>query len=295
LQRIKPKVSVIVTTYNRKDELKRTIDSILNQSYIDFEIIVVDNFSNYNFIEFINTYKSEKIIPIQNSNHGIIAVNRNIGIENARGEFIAFCDDDDWWTSDKLEESIYYLNNGFDVIYHNMQVYDGDIQKMKRDIIKSRYLYKPVNKDLIINGNCIINSSVVVRKSIVDKVGNINTNRELVSSEDYDYWIKIALQTEKFKFLDKTLGVYTVHQTGVSHKDVNLPMRNVIKQYENLLSTNELKKAYSFISYYSLRKSLENPDIGLSRSNYIDCLLNGSVNIKIKATITVLQKYFGQI
>ena len=92
-----PLISVIVTTYNRKLFLKKSIDSILNQIFIDFGLIVVDNFSNYDFNKFIQSFSDERIIPFQNQNNGIIAINRNVGIKKAKGEYIAFCDDDDLW------------------------------------------------------------------------------------------------------------------------------------------------------------------------------------------------------
>ena len=88
-----PKVSVVVTTYNRPDLVKETIDGILNQTFQDFELIVVDNYSNYDFFELIENIGGKKIRAFQNQNNGVIAVNRNVGIKNAIGEYIAFCDD----------------------------------------------------------------------------------------------------------------------------------------------------------------------------------------------------------
>lgn len=110
-----PLVSVIVTTYNRKELLKETIDSILSQTFTDFELIVVDNYSNYDFIEYIKSFNDLRIRPFQNQNNGIIAINRNIGINNARGEYIAFCDDDDLWKPNKLKIQYSFLieNNNY--------------------------------------------------------------------------------------------------------------------------------------------------------------------------------------
>ena len=104
-----PLVSVIVTTFNRKELLKETIDSILNQTFTDFELIVVDNYSEYNFVDYIKSFSDNKLIAFQNKNNGIIAVNRNYGIKKAKGKYIAFCDDDDCWDSEKLAKQIPYL------------------------------------------------------------------------------------------------------------------------------------------------------------------------------------------
>jgi len=102
-------ISVIVTTYNRKKLLKETINSILCQTYEDFELIVVDNYSDYDFMEFMKSFGSEKVRAFQNNNNGIIAVNRNFGIKKSKGDYIAFCDDDDLWMKNKLELQMKYI------------------------------------------------------------------------------------------------------------------------------------------------------------------------------------------
>ena len=76
----KPLVSVVVTTYNRKEMLKITIKSILNQTYDNIELLIIDNYSNYDFFNFISSFNDSRIKAFQNKNNGIIAVNRNYGI-----------------------------------------------------------------------------------------------------------------------------------------------------------------------------------------------------------------------
>ena len=102
-------VSVIVTTYNRKEKLKEALVSILEQTYTNIEILVVDNFSNYDIKGFIQEFNDTRIILIQNANNGNYVINRNLGIKNAHGDYIAFCDDDDYWLSHKLTEQIRFF------------------------------------------------------------------------------------------------------------------------------------------------------------------------------------------
>ena len=85
------KISVIVTTYNRPKLLKETLDSILNQTYVDFELIVVDNNSNYDFFKLIESFNDNRIIAYQNENDGVIAVNRNFGIKKVYLFFYNSC------------------------------------------------------------------------------------------------------------------------------------------------------------------------------------------------------------
>ena len=99
-------VSVIVTTFNRKLFLTEALNSILNQTFKDFELIIVDNYSDYDFIAHINSFKDKRIRAYQNENNGVIAVNRNFGLKKAKGEYLAFCDDDDIWFKEKLKRQM---------------------------------------------------------------------------------------------------------------------------------------------------------------------------------------------
>ena len=106
-----PKVSVIILTFNRPEMLRETIDSILTQDYTNFELIIVDNHSNYDFFELLSSYEDDRIKGYQNHNNGFLAVNRNFGITKAKGEYLAFCDDDDLWSSHKLSRQVEILEN----------------------------------------------------------------------------------------------------------------------------------------------------------------------------------------
>ena len=101
-----PLVSVVITTFNRKQNLKQAINSILEQTFKNFEIIIVDNFSQYEINNFVRSFNDSRIKLIQNDNNGNYVINRNLGIKHSKGEFIAFCDDDDYWLPHKLESQL---------------------------------------------------------------------------------------------------------------------------------------------------------------------------------------------
>ncbi len=98
-----PKVSVIMPTYNRPDLLKKAIGSVLNQTYQDFELIVVDDCPEKPAEDIIRAFNNEKIVYIKQDRNRGGAAARNLGIKNAKGEFIAFLDDDDEWLPEKLQ------------------------------------------------------------------------------------------------------------------------------------------------------------------------------------------------
>ena len=116
-------VSIVVPTYNHSIYLKRALESIINQTYENWEVIVIDNHSTDNTFEVVANFKNNRIKYLQVHNKGIIAISRNIGIKSANGEWIAFLDSDDWWTRDKLEICIQSINEKVDFIYHVFRNY----------------------------------------------------------------------------------------------------------------------------------------------------------------------------
>ena len=120
-----PFFSIIIPTYNRVDLLPRCIDSVMNQSFTDFEVLVVDNYSEDGTKDLLEQYsqKDSRIRYIQEHNNGIIAHSRNVGVKAARGQYICFLDSDDWYRKDKLELSYQCIKDlNADLIYHPLVV-----------------------------------------------------------------------------------------------------------------------------------------------------------------------------
>ena len=116
------KISIIIPTFNRKNELIRAINSVLKQTYTFWELLIVDNHSSDGTLNYINSIDDNRIRFLSINNNGVIASSRNLGIRQSTGEYIAFLDSDDWWKEDKLEKSIAYLERGYDFIYHSMEI-----------------------------------------------------------------------------------------------------------------------------------------------------------------------------
>ena len=216
-------ISVIVTTYNRPKLLKETLDSILNQTYVDFELIVVDNNSNYDFFKLIESFNDNRIIAYQNENDGVIAVNRNFGIRKSKGKYIAFCDDDDTWTLDKLKSQLKYLKNDkFDLIYSNTNlIFQNGSVKLTN--------YTDINSlSRLLRKNHITLSSVIVKKT---NILLFNDNKSLVTVEDYELWIRLMQDGLRFKFIQQPLVNWRVSDKSMSRKSksnnekVNLKFR----------------------------------------------------------------------
>ena len=108
----KPLVSIIIPTYNREFCIGRAIKSVIDQTFTNWELIVVDNNSTDNTVEVVNNFLDERILVKKINNNGVVAISRNRGIRLARGVFVAFLDSDDWWKPQKLESALKLLELG---------------------------------------------------------------------------------------------------------------------------------------------------------------------------------------
>jgi glycosyltransferase involved in cell wall biosynthesis len=202
-------VSIVLPTYNRAYCIARAIDSVISQTYSLWELIVVDNHSSDNTEELVASYSDARIRLIKIHNDGVIASSRNMGINAASGYYVAFLDSDDWWMPTKLEESVRQLDASADVVYHDLyrvisHWHDHSVLRVQR----TRQLMEPVFLDLWRNGNAITNSSAVVKRDLLISVGGLSEDRNLISVEDFDIWLRLAQVTERFQKIDKILGYY---------------------------------------------------------------------------------------
>ena len=116
-----PLVTVVIPTYNHARYLGRALQSVIDQTYTNWEVVVIDNHSMDDTDEVITSYADPRINYLKIHNHGVIATSRNAGIRAAKGEWIAFLDSDDIWYPNKLHECIaaISLNHSIDVVSTN--------------------------------------------------------------------------------------------------------------------------------------------------------------------------------
>lgn len=180
----KPSVSVIIPTYNRKHCLGRALDSVFSQAYRDYEVIVVDDASTDGTLEFIaKSYPNIRLIKLPCNRNAAGA--RNEGIRNARGEFIAFLDSDDEWSSDFLENSIKALQNNISAVF---SVCDCIIQDKKWESSPSRDYIDPIHEQLM-RTLIITMSTVVARKEALMKAGLLN--EKLTMPHDRELYLRL--------------------------------------------------------------------------------------------------------
>ena len=202
-----PQISIIIPTYNRADFLPKTITSILNQTYQEWEAIIVDDASIDNTEEIVKGYQDSRIQYVSHKYNLGISAARNTGIKNSKGKYIALLDSDDEWLPEKLscQMKIFQkedLKCGV-VCTSAYIVKDGKISSCKAlpnrlDSIYEKLIFK----------NIIWCSSVLIRKECFEKLGLFDEH--LKSCEDWDMWIRIS-KYYKFIILKTPLIKYLVH------------------------------------------------------------------------------------
>ena len=252
-----PEFSVVIPTYNRGLILARCLDSLVRQTFKNFEVIISDDGSTDNTDEIVDLFKDKLCIQyLRNKHWGGAARPRNIGIKAARAGWICFLDSDDWWYPEKLSICRNYTDR-FNLIYHDLDMYN-DPGKATIGKLKSRKLGKNVFLDLLNNGNSIGNSSVVVKKELLERVGGISEERELLLYQDYDCWLRIAGIEDRFHYVSKSLGAYWIDtDRPVNWEKISTAMEHLRKKYIEALR-DEDKKNYNRRLLYQLGKVHEN-------------------------------------
>lgn len=223
-----PKVSIIIPTYNRTRFLELTLKSIQNQTFQDFEIIVVDDGTPNNENEVLCKHFA-KVRYCKIPNSGGPSKPRNEGIKMAKGKYFAFVDDDDLWMPEKLEIQVEILeqNPDFGLVHGCCEVIDenGNLQgRILGRPGKPEVKHGNVSMRLIGNWTVMMPTSFV-RKDVVSKVGFFNETMP-AAGEDMEYWARCSFETPFF-YIDKPLVYYRVHNGNISaihEKYLELPL-----------------------------------------------------------------------
>lgn len=210
---VNPMISVVMSVYNAEKYLDEAIQSILNQTYKDFEFIIINDGSTDKSLEIIEKYKAqdERIVLISRENRGLIA-SLNEGIEKARGKYIARMDADDISLPTRFEEQIRFMkeNSSLGVCGSWIEVF-GENKKptiwrmpTNDDELKVRLLFSVT----------FAHPSVMIRKELIDKY-HLKYNKNYLHAEDYKFWVDFSKYT-KFANIPKVLLKYRYLDTSVS-------------------------------------------------------------------------------
>nr|WP_315174686.1 glycosyltransferase family A protein [uncultured Flavobacterium sp.] len=256
-----PLVSVIITTYNRVDYLKKAIDSVFNQSYKNLDLIVVDDGTIGEENKYLcSRYKTINYLKIKNS--GGPCKPRNEGIKLAKGDYIIFLDDDDIWEHNKIEILLDALekNPTFGLAHHYCKLIDENDKELNKYVGKPGKLEdKHGNISMKMIGNYTVSDYPLCRTEIIKKVGFFN-ERMIAAGEDVEYWNRASFFT-KFYYIDLPLTRYRIHSLNNSkinkkeYLKLNIYNKEFLTEYRNkgIVSKSDYPKYIQKLVYNQIK------------------------------------------
>ena len=232
------KISIIVTCYNQEVFLEETLNSIAQQTYSDWECIIVDDGSTDNSAQIAKKWleKDSRFLYVYKENGGVSKA-RNLGISKVTGDFIQFLDGDDTLESTKLEESIkLFLSNRCDIIVSNFyEIKDNEKRPPFCDLTKYEFTYKNILLRWDIDFNIPIHCFLFT-KSII---GDSTFEESILAKEDWVMWIKIFRKNPKVLFINQPLVMYRIPAQSTT-KNKELMERNTEKVLSYILKNETL-------------------------------------------------------
>lgn len=258
-------ISVVIPAYNSGAYIEETLSSVLRQTISPLEVIVIDDGSTDETSNIVDNYAQanpELRLHLIHSKHLGPGGARNLGIERARGEWIAFLDSDDLWFPTKLEAvaSCHQSNNACNFFCHNELHRRLDGTEVVLDYAADYSRNDSLTRQLF-RRNCFSTSAVVCKRSILIAAGLFDST--LPNAQDYELWIRMS-PTIRVQFIQETLGVYVDRAgniTSTSHWSRYLNVIKVINKHRELVNSLLYIRAIagisiSYLRHWSFRSSL---------------------------------------
>ena len=209
-----PKVSVVMPAYNAEKYIGESIKSILNQTFIDFEFIIINDGSRDRTKEIILSYSDDRIVYLENEMNSGIVVTLNKGLEYATGEYIARMDADDIAVAERLEKQIEFMEKNKDVgvLGTGICIFGEDVHEQARVFTTNP---EQLKAELIFN-SCIAHPTVMMRSNILKNNG-LSYDLEYAGAEDYNLWWKIA-KISQIATIPDLLLKYRIHSSQITKK-----------------------------------------------------------------------------
>ena len=293
-----PKFTVVIPTYNQADFLQGALQCLMDQTFRDFEVLVINNYSDDRTLEVVSAAGDPRIKATDFRNNGVIAASRNVGIKSAKGRYIAFLDSDDIWRPNKLEVVSQIIDDEPDagVFCHNQSIVRyGNVSKSSRYGPPASYQGN-LHDYLVFMGNCVATSATVVAKEYLDQVDGFSEDPSLVTVEDYDLWVRIS-KLCRFRFIDDVLGSQIFHEASASanvelHLSASLAMleknRTKLNREGVKYSKGALRRRKANIHFGAARQLQRRGKYLQSAKHYSRSLLANPISSRLYAGLALL-------
>ncbi len=234
-----PLVSVIVNCFNGEKYLEECLNSILNQTYKNWEVIFWDNHSTDNSKKIFQKFNDKRFKYYLSPRHSFLYEARDLAIKVSNGDFIAFCDVDDFWSKDRLKFQIpLFKNKNIGVVYCNQWILNDKDKKKK--ILKKKIIPKGKISSNIIRGSAVTILTALIRKSEYKNL-EVGFNKKYQIIGDFDFFVRISKKCS-FDFVQLPLVYYRLHDDNFTKKNRETELRELEEWY------NDMQKDKSFFS-----------------------------------------------
>lgn len=251
-----PLVSVVISTYNRSDYVGDTVESVINQTYPNIDLIVVDDGSTDGTGEIIRRF-GDKVRYVWQENAERASA-RNHGLRLAKGEFIAFLDSDDLWMPDKIEQAVKFLraNPRFGLVYTDYVQIDGEGRELR--VVRVGGPSGRVTEALL-KRSFVPFGAHLSRTSLIKEINGFVEDRQMSGSEDWEMWVRLSLRTE-FAYDPRALSKIRTHAANTMG-DADVMCRAMARASQAVYQSEQLVSAYP--------KSLRRMDAHFALANAI--------------------------
>ena len=264
---IAPLVSVVIPMYNRERVIGRAVESVLQQTLSDFELIIVDDGSADNSCEVVESYDDSRIRLIRNTQNRGANFCRNVGIKESKGKYIAFQDSDDEWTTDKLEVQISYMQEkklkasfGPYRVLDTSQIVPDDFQQFVND--------KSLIREVLKKYNIVGTPTLVIEKCIVNDIGGFD--ERLPRMQDYEYAIRIVKKYDMGCCPDILLHVHTDEERITSNREkLDKAIGIIIQKHIDFID---------FDHFFAIRYMILNEENEFSKNVFDELITNEKFN-----------------
>ncbi len=269
-----PLVSVVLSVYNGEKYLDEAIESILNQSYENFEFIIIDDGSSDKSLEIIRSYDDKRIVVISRENRGLVS-SLNEGIEIAKGRYIARMDADDISLATRIEEQVIFMERNSDV-----GICGTGVIGFGEEIKETPWLLSETDKTIkteLLFSSCFAHPTVMIRRELMIK-NELFYDEKFLHAEDFELWTRMAKYT-KFANLKMPLLKYRIVQNSITRE-------------ANIDEENRYRVIKSIFKFYLKRLNIQNSE----EENRLHFNLSENIRIRDnKLEFSSLESYFSKI
>jgi glycosyltransferase involved in cell wall biosynthesis len=309
-----PLVSVIMPVYNHEKFIKKAICSLIEQNYINWELIVIDDGSTDSSANIIKSFKDPRIFYYYQKNKGVkkLAETLNKGLDICRGKFVTMLPSDDYWPVYRLNIQIPYFKNKKTVlVFGNMFIVDEKDNIIANANLNNNYHFYntfPKSKKIHIyfKENYIMQPTVLIKTKVLKKIGGY-IQPKYMYAEDYPTQMHLLFKGD-FKFINKKLAYYRMHSDQMTKNHIKEMVETDIKflrEFYNSLDVEKkkltgfspsklnimLEKKLNNYSFYIGRVELFNKNKKEAKKHFFNGIIKGSPKIKIKSLIAIIFLY----